>query len=65
MNINVSDSRDMKLLVSSYLVDKGVDINSADYLANLYVDSAQGKKVVNDGNFAILGSCNVIGLFPG
>jgi hypothetical protein len=55
---------EIKSALKGWLVDKGMDEKSAEYLADLYAKSEQAKRVAAPAPLAA-GSCNIPGFFPG
>ena len=65
IKIKVDNESDVKQTAKEYLQNKGVDENTADYLAELFSKSEEGKKLEAAKEIQPAGSCALPGLFPG
>ncbi|MBG6146627.1 hypothetical protein IWQ51_004778 [Labrenzia sp. EL_142] len=64
-SIKIDNETDVQELTKAHLVNKGVDEESAEYLARLFAESQKGKDLVNAGEIVPLGNCSLLGISPG
>lgn len=65
IEISANSEQDVKEFVKMYLISKGVDERSAEYLADLFAQSDRGKQWATGTPIVPMGNCSVVGLFPG